>query len=88
MLLAHTALPDRNHSHSMQVVPVHTMRVYEAVNTETHSFLILALDAGELKASHSGHFTLEARFPTPHRIGGYVAPEPVRTFWKRKKYSE
>jgi len=48
MLLAHTAQPDRNHSHSLQDVPVHTMRAYEAVNTEIHSFLILALDAGEL----------------------------------------
>jgi len=48
MLLAHTALPDRNHSHSLQVVPVHTMRAYEAVNTEINSFLILTLDAGKL----------------------------------------
>jgi hypothetical protein len=48
MLLAHTALPDRNHSHSLQAVPVHNMRAYEAVNKEIYSFLILALDAGEL----------------------------------------
>jgi len=66
MLLVHTALPDRNHSHSLQVVPVHTMRAYEAVNIDIHSFFILALDAGELHTLHSGHFTLEARFPGPH----------------------
>jgi hypothetical protein len=44
--------------------------------SSTHS-LTLALDGGELSASHPGRFTPRERDPGTHWIGGWVGPRAV-----------
>jgi hypothetical protein len=51
-----------------------------------HSFLMLALDGCEWSASCSGHFTDKGKKPSVHWIRGWVALEPVWTFWKRENF--
>jgi hypothetical protein len=40
-------------------------------------FLDLGRDGGEWSAPLPGRFTPEEKVPGAHRIGGWVAPEPV-----------
>lgn len=52
-----------------------------------HSFLPSAPHRREWWTSHNSCFTTTEKAPSLHRIGGWVGPGPVQTFWIKKEVS-
>jgi hypothetical protein len=51
------------------------------------SFLTSTLNGQERLPSHPDHFTPRQRTHGTHTTDGWRAPQPVRTFWRRRKNS-
>jgi hypothetical protein len=60
------------------------MKAYGGVDIYIHAFLTSTLVQGEWSASRLCRCTLGERALGTHWIGGWVAPEPVWTTWRRE----
>jgi hypothetical protein len=81
----HRVVKNGSHKVNSKIVPVlkyHSIMMYGGGEAQLHTFLISALDGGELLVSSTGRFTSVKKAAATHWIGKWVAPEAV---WGRRR---